>query len=189
MSDRLLLTGQSPCHTVYFYQHIEELTRTVTRFVADGLAVQQPTFVVARSGLRHGLVDALGGMGLDVAVAEREERLFLLDADSALESLRVGGRLDADRARTMIKDMFIRLPEAFRRGPTRVFGEMCGMLWHSGHYLEAMQLEDLDGIWNTPGITTLCSYSLEQSERSAQDAICTFHTHRLSTGGALEALV
>ena len=188
MSDRIIPTEHEPCHTVYFYPTIEDLTRTVTRFVADGFAEQQPTFAVARSGLRRGVVDALSGMGFDLAGAEREQRLFLFDADAVLDSLRVGGRLEPDRARKMIKDMFNRLPEAVRSGPTRVFGEMCGMLWHSGHYLDAMQLEDLDGIWSRPGLTTLCSYSLEQSERSAQDAICTFHTHRFSTDGELEPI-
>ena len=187
MSDHTIHTGYAPCHTVYFYPNVEELTHTVTRFVADGFADQQPTIVVARSGLRRGVVDALSGMGLGVAVAEREARLFLLDADAVLESLQVGGRLDAARAQAMIQDLFKRLPG--RTGRARVFGEMCGMLWHSGHYLDAMQLEDLDGTWNTrAGLTTLCSYSLAQSDRSAQDAICAFHTHRLSTGGELQAV-
>lgn len=187
MSDRTILTGHAPCHTVYFYPNVEDLTRTVTGFVAEGFAEQLPTIVVARSGLRRGVVDALSEMGLDVAGAEREARLLLLDADAVLASLRVGGRLDTDLARAMIEDLFNRLPE--RTGRARVFGEMCGMLWHSGHYLDSMRLEDLDGIWNTrAGLTTLCSYSLEQSERSAQDAICAFHTHRLSAGGELHAI-
>jgi hypothetical protein len=187
--DRNILPERAPRHVVYFYPSSVELTRTVARFVADGFVQQQPAFVVARPRLARDLVLALGGAGIDAAEAEREGRLFLFDADVTLESILVDGRLDATVARHLIRDMFSRLPEALSVGPARVFGEMCGMLWHSGQYVDAMRLEDLDGLWNTrTALTTVCSYSLEQSERSAQDAICTFHTHRLSSGGELEPI-
>lgn len=188
MSDPTL-TERALYHAVYFYPSIDDLTRTVTRYVAEGFAEHQPTFVVARRQLRRDVMSALEGLGLDAVAAEREARLFLIDADDTLELLRVDGRFDPQRARQRINDLFNQLPEPSRTGPVRVFGEMCGMLWHSGNYLDALQLEDLDGIWNTRrGLTTLCSYSLEQPERSAQDAICTFHTHRLSADGQLEVI-
>ena len=189
MSERLSFGQGAPCHAVYFYPSADELTRRVTRFVADGFSQHEPAFVIARAGILRDIVPALDGLGFDTAAAEREARLFLLDSDLTLESVLVDGRVDPVRARHLVEGMFDRLPDAFRGRPARLFGEVSGKLWHSGRYIEAMQLEDLGNLWNTrSGLTTLCSYSLNDSDRSSQDAVCAFHTHQLSQAGQFEAI-
>ena len=180
----------APCHAVYFYRDLNELSRTVTDFLADGLRLDEPSLLLARPEVCEAIERTLAGMGVDVEAEERNGRLIVADAVATLESILNGGRLDVDRAFAIVDGLFNRLAPATNSGRIRLYGEMAGMLWRSGRYVEALELEDLRSIWDTRGgVMTLCGYStLDRAERSSHDAICTFHSHLLSDAGQLEPI-
>ena len=174
-----------------FDRHLDELSRTVGRFVADGFGLDQPAILLARPEVCDGIERTLARLGVDVEAEERHARLVVADAVATLGSISIDGRLDGNRAHAVIGGLLNRLPVATNGATVRFYGEMAGMLWRAGRYVEALELEDVRTAWNTRyGVMMLCGYSsLDRAERSSHDAICTFHSHLLSDTGQLEAIL
>jgi chemotaxis family two-component system sensor kinase Cph1 len=70
-------------HVCSIYSTTEELTREVSRFVAEGLGNRERTWYVASGDEMESLHHALGQLGIDVAAETRRKALQLITGDAA----------------------------------------------------------------------------------------------------------
>lgn len=190
MPHRPLPLEHAPCHAVRFYSDLDEHTGILTRFLTRGFVIGQPAIVLAAPEVRDRVERALAGLGIDVGAGENTARLVLADARAAVESLQVAGRIDVTLAPGLLGALIDRLPAAAAGGTIRFYGEMSSILWRSGRYVEALEIEDSRADLHTQHrLMTLCGYSgIDGALQSAHDAICAFHTHLLIDSGEFEAL-
>jgi signal transduction histidine kinase len=189
----LLGTQSQPRHTAQFYEDEDFLVGALTRFVSRALRAGEGIVVVATPPHRDALTAAVGGLGLEQAMAN--VRALLLDARETLARFMVSGMPDRDRfrrwiGRTLEDASMGRLPQLPGSRADRIcaFGEMVDLLWRDGLHDAAIRLEELWGeACVDHGITLLCAYSMG-SFGSEEDAtrlgeICARHDRVLPADG------
>jgi hypothetical protein len=178
-----------PYHAVYFYRTPDGLADTISRFVADGLAIGQPAVVIARPHVRQRIEAGLAAVGVDAGTATRLNRLMLVDAATAVEAILVDDRPDLLRCGELLDSFLERVGDRSGSGKVRFYGEMAGLLWHAGRRVAALELEEFANQATAhPRCITVCGYSSpDMPERSASDDICAFHTHVMSDTGEVDA--
>src|SRR6478736_4641202 len=130
-------------HAVTFYDEDDDLAASVADFVMEGVALGEPTIMVATVEHRAIIDETLLRRGLDVHEAKRSGQLRLLDAEETLASLIRGGLLDAPTIRLTVGALIDATAANGKR--VRVFGEMVALLWKQGNVAAAIELE---GLWN-----------------------------------------
>jgi signal transduction histidine kinase/ActR/RegA family two-component response regulator len=150
----------APDHIVQFYDEDAALIGTLAEYIGIGLATDRNCLVIATKDHRDALDERLRDAALDLSTAQATGQYVAVDAADTLARIEVGGGADPQRFMEAVGTLFGRL----RPGrPTRVFGEMVGLLLTRGRSDATLQIETL---WNELGATRafelLCAYPLAQ---------------------------
>jgi len=171
-------------HSVQFYGDDSILLEGLSRFIGGALGAGDASIVIATEAHRKGLIARLEGHGLNVAVAEAEGRLVVLDAARTLAEFTLNGSLSSQLFRERIGPVIIAAREACVSENPRVaaFGEMVALLWAQGKAEQAIQLEQF---WNdlaqTHSFHLCCAYPISGFDRTDHvdsfQLICAEHSH------------
>jgi hypothetical protein len=176
-------------HAVRFYRNVESLTSSVSRFIVEGVALNQPTLVIATSRHRAAILTALG-RGLDTIALQQAGALVCRDAEELLDSFMVGDMPDADLFQRRVEPA-LALMAGVEQRIVRGYGEMVDLLCQRGHIEAALRLEDL---WNALArkheLAMLCGYSMDNPYGARDiDRICGRHSHILGESGYAAVVV
>jgi len=167
-------------HVVHFYDDDAELARTVGDFLAEAARDGGVAVAIADAEHRHAFELELSAARIDVAGAERDGTIILLDAEATLAQFRADGRIDGDAFDGTVGEV-MRLAVG-RAAPVHAYGEMVSVLWEAGDVLGAIELEKL---WNRLQeeltFTLLCAYRhatvSDPEQAAALEQVCCLHTH------------
>jgi hypothetical protein len=168
---------------VKFYDSSESLGRIAAEYLGEGLASQQRALLIVTPRHRKRILAELQARHFDVNALEADGDLVLLDAESMLGSIMVGGRPDANLFQANAARQFDRLGGR----SIRCFGEGVDILWKAGLDDAALRLE---AMWNrltaTRDIKTLCAYSVSNFYKDTSlRSIFDEHSHVVSDKGTL----
>lgn len=121
---------QGPC--IQFY--IDDTF--LTRFITEGLQVNDTVIIVATAQHREELHKAL------TPEQGAHDKLRFFDAREQLSKIMVNDWPSELCFSNVVRDM---MGQARQTGPVRIFGEMVAVLWADGYTRAAMRLEEL---WN-----------------------------------------
>ena len=138
-------------HVVQFYRRDDELAEGVGRYLAEAIEAGGIAIVIATEAHRRAFTEHLAGAGIDPGAAQAGcgpsgGSLLLLDADDAMATLLIDGRLAPHRFDKLIGEL-IRKATAGGR-PVRAYGEIVARMWAAGYVTAALELE---GLWNGLG--------------------------------------
>ncbi len=160
-------------HSIQFYNDDTFLTESVTRFITEGLQVNDMVIMMVTAQHREELLKALTPEQM------AHDNLMCFDAGERLLKFMVNDWPSELRFKNVIGGM---ISEARQKGSVRIFGEMAAVLWAEGHTRSALRLEEL---WNRLAteqpFSLLCAYPLskfsgEKGNESLR-AISQLHTH------------
>jgi len=176
----LLANPRSGDHYIQLYDEDQFLFETVGHFIATGLKAGRPGILIATPAHLGGFRATLEEKNIDVARAEKEARLVLLDAAQTLSRFLVNGYPKPEPFNAVVGGVV----ERVSRGATVelcAYGEMVNLLFQKGDRPQARILEDL---WNTLArkypFTLLCAYKVdtfEQGVLSTLMEITCSHSH------------
>jgi hypothetical protein len=166
-----------PSHFVQFYETDAFLCDSVAEFLSQGLQAGEPGIVIATGAHREGFAQRLRARGIDVARAEADGQLLMLDARRTLDACLVGDRLDGERFRQVLGGELAALAARTAAIRIRAYGEMVDLLWCAGQPEAALQLEEL---WNElatrHAFSLLCAYGLNGfHQQPGIPAVCATH--------------
>ena len=172
-------------HAVRFYEDDASLCRIVSRFVAEGLALDQPALIISTRPHLDCIVENLTAATIDVDALTRRGDLLLLDARETLATFMVNGQPDPDFFRASAGTALEKVARG-RKKTIRAYGEMVDVLWKDGLSAAAIKLEML---WNrlahTHDFSLLCGYAMGNFYKDATiDDVRRHHTHVVSDNGA-----
>lgn len=167
-------------HGVQFYGELDELARSLGRFLSTGFETGSPAIVIARDDHRARFAEELEQRGLDRERLEADGLLIWRDADELLASFAAPPSLSPERFDANVGAL-VRSVRSRRPGVTiRAFGEMVDVLWQGGRREDAIALEAL---WNElvdhEELVVLCGYHLDlfDPEEPALLEVFRLHTH------------
>ena len=158
-------------HIVQFYADDDLVCESVTHFLFEGAAREQPVLMIATEAHAAKVIERLRARGFDFAAAEARGTAALRDARGMLDTFMVGGMPDAARFNT---EMDAVLQSVKTNGVTRVraFGEMVDVLCRDDNPDAALALEKL---WNELAqrhpLSLLCAYSVGNLYREVNGGI------------------
>jgi hypothetical protein len=176
-------------HLVQFYQADEALLiRNVVDFLMGGLKQGDALLVITTPERNTAFADGLRESGIDPNEAIRERKLLLADAEQTLRRCMVDGQPDWRRFERTIGALIRELHPQRDPGGLRAYGEMVGLLWQSGQFAAAAQLEQFwNNLMSASAFHLFCAYPIDvfgkdfQSEKL--DAVLSAHTHLVPGGG------
>jgi len=165
-------------HVVHFYDHDDELTQIVGRYLALAMHAGDVAIVIATETHRDAIERFLERDGIDLAAARAQERLVVLDAASTLATFTRAGEIRADTFRALIGGLIRKAVESERL--VKAYGEMVALLWEDGDVLGAIELERH---WNELAhelpFALLCAYPsaavASPEHADALEAVCREH--------------
>jgi anti-sigma regulatory factor (Ser/Thr protein kinase) len=164
-------------HVVHFYEHDDDLTKAVGRYLGEAMAGHETSIVIATDAHRRAFEREMAAAGLDVADAAARGALVLLDASDTMSRFLIDERPDRRLFMEVVGGLIHRATSSGRG--VRAYGEMVALLWDAGHVNAALELEDL---WNELAgeerFSLLCAYPRASVGRSA-DADAFAHVCRL----------
>jgi hypothetical protein len=154
------------------YSDEEVLASNVGRYLLQGVGEGQLGIVIATPAHCSAFRAVIGEAGT---------RVRYLDAEQTLSRFMVNGRPNWQRFQTTISSAV----ESLDRVPgqrIRAYGEMVGLLWTSGEYSAAIELEDF---WNrilaSLGAALYCAYPIDifgpEFQAASVHGILCDHTH------------
>jgi hypothetical protein len=155
-------------HVVQFYGHDDELVESVGGYLAEAIEAGGVAIVIATEAHRRAFTEHLGGARIDpgaggAGLGPSGGSLVLLDADEAMATLLIDGRLARQRFDKLIGDLIRDATAAGR--PVRAYGEIVARMWAGGYVTAALELE---GLWNDLGreadFSLYCAYPLASVE-------------------------
>jgi anti-sigma regulatory factor (Ser/Thr protein kinase) len=150
-------------HVVQFYDRDSDLVSGVGTYLLDAAREGAVSVVIATEAHRAAFTDHLIAGGIDVAAAQRDGTLVLLDAAATLARFLPKGRLDRSAFFGVVGGV-VRDAAATGR-PVRAYGEMVALLWDAGDVLAAI---DLEIYWNELGVELpFCLYCAYRSDSVA----------------------
>jgi DNA-binding NarL/FixJ family response regulator len=150
-------------HAAGFYSEDRHLLDQAAQFLATTLRAGASAVVAVTEPHRNRLREMLTGMDLEVDEAIRSGRYITVDADEALASVMVDGRLDPARFAAAFHPVLARASEA--SGATRprvsLYGECVHLLCAQGNVEAAIQMEKLaNRLFEKFDLRILCAYSV-----------------------------
>jgi len=166
-------------HFVQFYESSEFLVGSVAGFIGNALDGGNSGIVIATPEHRRELTRQLSAGGIDLAAGERDGRLVILDAATALSQFMVSGTPDPQRFERVVGSVIANMAGHGRR--IHAFGEMVALLWADGNRTAAIALEQL---WNDLAkryrFSLFCAYPISDFADSEQQAaltgVCACHS-------------
>ena len=165
-------------HAVSFYDLDIEVVAEVAGYVAEGLAQGERVVVIATSGHRDAIDEALLQHGTDAVRARTLGRYLTLDAAETLARFMVAGWPDPLAFEAVIGQVIDAAGED--DGGVRTFGEMVALLWNEGNVAGALRLEAL---WNDLArdrkFLLLCAYAndaVQQATLEDVHQVCSLHS-------------
>jgi CheY-like chemotaxis protein len=134
-------------HDVQFYSDDGYFSKSLADLVHSALKRGETALVVATEKHRSSLIRGLADFAIDLANAQEDRRLILLDAAEMLSRILVHGMPDSTQFSEIIGPL-VSTANADARSDgssVTVFGEMVALLWAEGNYKATIRLEQL---WN-----------------------------------------
>ena len=165
-------------HVLQIYDEDAQFLDGLQGYVMDGLQAGESVVVIATASHRNALREKLVREGLDMELAEREDRYIALSAQDTLDQFMVSGTPDEERFRTVVGELIARARANGR--DLRAFGEMVALLWARGNRAGAVRLEQL---WNrllgSERFPLFCAYprlGFGREFSTAVHDVCSSHT-------------
>jgi len=165
-------------HLVQLYGADEAgLTKNVGQYLVEGLERNEAALVIAKPAHRAAFAHEIKRLGSD------PEAVVFLDAQEALNQFMLRGQPDWD--------LFVKTVGAVRKESDharfRAYGEMVDLLWTSGQYVAAIQLERFwNKLLNSNDFSLFCAYPIDVFSNEFQiaplDALRCAHTHLVPAG-------
>lgn len=130
-------------HVVQFYDRDEYLVELVSNYLTASVLEGDAVIVIAVPAHCDMFRDALVAAGVDVAAAEADGTLSIIDAVEVASSLMTEGRLDFETFEGVVARPVRQAGEGGR--PVRIYGEIVAVLWEGGNVPAAIELESR---WN-----------------------------------------
>ncbi|WP_409482674.1 MEDS domain-containing protein [Noviherbaspirillum sp. ST 5-3] len=141
-------------HIVQFYRRDDQLTETVSYFIAEGLRMGEAVVVVASSAHWAFLVGRLvTHKGFDLVDVVLRGQLRIVDADVSLMAVMANGMPQWFRFRDHGVNVIQRARKHFKA--VRIYGEMSDTLWQKGNGEAANRIAEY---WNE--LAEHCKFSL-----------------------------
>src|SRR5688572_25845664 len=96
-------------HIVQFYEAEDHLFNTVTGFLAEGIAAEEPCLVIATPEHMAGFAARFDAMGIALPELSASGRVLLLDARETLARFMVAGMPDRRRFRAVLESFLQQL--------------------------------------------------------------------------------
>jgi signal transduction histidine kinase len=134
-------------HVVQFYSSDDFLLDGLAGWIGKSLTLGETAIVIATHQHREGLHTRLRACGVDLDLAEKQQRYLALDAAATLSTFTVDSQPDACRFAERVDRLLCQAgnPEEQGRRRINIFGEMVALLWAEGRIDAAIRLEQL---WN-----------------------------------------
>ncbi len=169
-------------HGVQIYEDVDDLARSVGRFLSAGFETGAPAIVIATGEHRQHLLRDVEGRGADVALLRRSGQLVVRDAEETLAAFMVGELPSPERFAVVVGGLIDEVASRFPGQTIRAFGEMVDVLCARGQAEAAMALEEL---WNElareRSFALLCGYRLDifdvDVQSSALPDVFQRHSH------------
>lgn len=166
-------------HAVQFYASDDFIVDTVSSFIGSAFQQGDAAIVIATDLHRAAIERSLAADGIDVHRRYRGEYVAL-DIEETLAQLLIDGWPNGEQFDAIVGGLIRRFAEAGRR--VHAFGEMVAVLWASGHWQAALELEKL---WNELGahlpFSLLCAYPIGTFDSPADSEpfrrVCGAHAH------------
>jgi hypothetical protein len=177
---------QGHFHAVRFYDNEVSLCRIVGAFLAEGLSQGHPSLIIATPEHSQGIIAELRARQIDVAAAQANDDLIVLDAVETMEKFMVDGVPNREKFFPVANAALARATRDRRDRVVRAYGEMVDVLWRQGRDIAAIRLEML---WNelgrALGFSLLCGYAMGNFYKDAGlKEVCRQHTHTISSDGS-----
>ena len=172
-------------HAVRFYDNEASLCHIVAGFLREGLALGQPSLVIATPAHSQGIIAELRAREVDVNELQASNDLVVLDAEDVMTAFMMDGKPDAGKFEVIASEAIERARRGRAGRTVRAYIEMVDVLWKAGQDVAAIQLEML---WNrlarTSEFSLLCGYAMGSFYKDASVAdVCRQHTHLVSADG------
>ncbi len=173
-------------HVVQFYECDADLFASVGDYLLDALRDGAVSVVVATAAHREAFAQRLHSHGVDVADAQAQGSLLVLDAAATLDRFARDGIIDRSAFFAVIGGL---IRDAGSTGrPVRAYGEMVALLWEAGDVLAAI---DLETMWNELAaelpFSLYCAYRSESvaahEHSDALHDVCRLHTSVVQAPG------
>lgn len=165
-------------HFVQIYQADDVFMDTLTEFISGALRGGEGAIVIATPRHREELSRRLEIEGHNVAKAEGDNQLVLLDAEDTLSKFMMNGWPDEDKFAQVVRDVLAHAGKHRRR--VRAFGEMVAIMWSKGYCAATVRLEH---IWHQlcrqESFTLFCAYPKSGFTENPADSIarvCAEHS-------------
>jgi PAS domain S-box-containing protein len=188
MSPMPLLEEPEPHgHLMQLYQADEQvLTQNVGRYLLEGLKRGEGLLVIAVREHADAFMRELERLGADPVTAMRAKRLLFLDARETLAKCLVGGQPDWQSFEYTIGTAMLEVRSGEDHVGCRAYGELVALLWESGRFPLAIQLEEF---WNklleSGDFKLFCGYPIDVFGRDfhadSVNALLCAHTHVVPT--------
>jgi hypothetical protein len=173
------LTADQPAHVARFYDHDDELARSVGDHLGRALAGGAAVIVAATAGHRDAIEARMTAVGGGVTAARNDGRYLALDAAGTMSRFLVAGQIDPAAFQQVIGGAIRRAAAAGQ--PVHAFGEMVALLWDTGQTGAAIEVEAL---WNELAalvpFSLTCGYATASvsgdGRAGALETICGLHT-------------
>lgn len=130
-------------HIVQFYSSNSNLLPPLHEFIYTGIRRNESCLVIATPAHVLAISNLLQAQGIDVATAQINNQLVMLDASETLAKFMVNGMPSKNRFFDVIGSL---VQFHSQKGkPIRAFGEMVALLWRVGNKDAVIELEKL---WN-----------------------------------------
>lgn len=185
---RLVQVPPAHAHVAIVYDPPDDAASLVAAWIVEPLREGGGAIMVGTSDHAEQARAELRRLGLNVALAESEGRLVVLDAHAFMSQFMRDGTPDGATFSRLARDL-VRRVRSVSAGEVRAWGEMVDILRHAGNADAAQRLEEL---WNAAieqhGIQLLCTYSGGPTDGVLLHDVREKHTHVLARqGGAFVA--
>ncbi len=186
------LLGGDSRHTVLFYDDVQRLYDTVSRFVAEGLRAGDAAVLVVSEAHRRAFCEALAADGIPVEADIDHGRLCLVDSKAAVERFTAGDGLDRAAFVSLAEGWIAGAAAHSTTGRVRAYGEMVDQLCRAERANDAAVLEQW---WNEVldgrPVSLLCAYTMNsfsaEACASAYPDLCSAHSHMIVTSAESHA--
>jgi hypothetical protein len=194
---RVLEIAEPHAHFAQFYGSDERsLIRNAGLYMREGLKRGESAFVIATGEHAEAFVGELKASGAEVESSLRDGKLVVLDAHAMLAGMMVDDRLNPELFENTIGSVLRDTRMRADCTGLRAYGEMVGILWKSGRFAAAIQMESF---WNklldALEFNLFCAYPIDVLDKDfhgpwIHGLLCD-HTHLLpsTVDGDLEGTI